>query len=178
MARKRLGWFSCIVILLLVGCQLEKQDANSITGSGIISQTENIEDYLVTNIGISAFGGKVFCAYEPLNVEQGVEGKLYLWTLCQEYYLEQESLIPGSGVSCPVVLRIQEKNDHYEVVGHLAPRNGTYYGPDVRATFPQSTWRQILSQGDDQVNLYNYRANELEKATEIQARSYYGFGVP
>ena len=178
MARKRLGWFSCIVILLLVGCQLEKQDANSITGSGIISQTENIEDYLVTNIGISAFGGKVFCAYEPLNVEQGVEGKLYLWTLCQEYYLEQESLIPGSGVSLPVALRIREQDGPYEIIDHLVPRNGTHYGPDVRATFPQSTWSQIMPRGEDGINQYNYRANRLEEEAEAKARSYYGIGTP
>ena len=141
-------------------------------------QVENIEDYLVINIGISAFGGKVFCAYEPLNAEQGVEDKIYLWALCQEYYLEQESLMPGTGVSLPVALQIQEKNGHYEVIDHIVPRDGTYYGPDVQATFPRSTWSQIMPQGDDEINQYNYRVNELEKDTEMQARSYYGIGVP
>ena len=73
---------------------------------------------------------------------------------CQEYYLEQESLTPSSGVSLPVALQVQEKNGHYEIMSHLFPRDGTYYGPDVRATFPQSTWSQIMPQGEDEVNQY------------------------
>ena len=88
MARKKQWWLSFIVLILLVVCQPEKHGDSSITASGNIPKVENIEDYLVTNIGISAFGGKVFCAYEPLNVEQGAGGKIYLWALCLEYYLE------------------------------------------------------------------------------------------
>ena len=168
MARKKQWWLSFIVVILLVGCQPEKHDDSSITASGNIPQVENIEDYLVTNIGISGFGGEVFCAYEPLNAEQGAEGKIYLWALCLEYYLEQGSLIPGSGVSSPVALRIQEKNGHYEVIGHLVPRDGTYYGPDVRAVFPQSAWSQI----------YYYRGSKLEEDTEMKARLYYGISTP
>lgn len=178
MVRKRLWRLLCIAIILLVGCQLKEKDDNSISASKDISQVENIEDYLVTNIGISAFDGKVFCAYEPLNAEQGAESKIYLWALCQEYYLEQGSLTPGSGVSLPVALQIQEKNGRYEVIDHLVPRDGTYYGPDVQATFPQSTWSQIMPQNDDEINQYNYRANELEKDTEMQARAYYGIDIP
>jgi hypothetical protein len=179
MVRKRLRWLSFIAIILLVGCQPTKeQDDNLIAASGNILQVENIEEYLVTNIGISAFGGEVFCAYKPLNAVQGAEGKVYLWVLCHEYYLEQETLTPGSGISLPVALQIQKRNGHYEIIGHLDPRDGTYYGRDVRATFPQSTWSQIMPQGEDEINQYNYHANELEKDTEMQARSYYGIGVP
>ena len=133
-----------MVIIFLVGCQSEKQDYSAMTASGSISQIESIEDYLVTNVGISAFGGKVFCADKPLDGVQGVEGKKYLWALCQEYYLEQGSLKLGSGVSLPVALRIREQDGHYEVIDHLVPRDGAYYGPDVRATFPQSTWAQVI----------------------------------
>ena len=168
MARKKLWWLSFIVVILLVGCQPEKHDDSSITASGNIPRVENIEDYLVTNIGISAFGGEVFCAYEPLKTEQGVEGTIYIWALCLEYYLEQGSLIPGSGVSSPVALRIQEKNGHYEVIGHLVPRDGTYYGPDVRAIFPPGAWSQI----------YYYRGSKLEEDTEMKARLYYGISTP
>ncbi|MFC2030489.1 hypothetical protein ACFLWA_07170 [Chloroflexota bacterium] len=178
MARRRSWWLSLILIILLVGCQSERQDDSSMTASGNISQIVDIEDYLVTNVGISAFGGEVFCAYKPLDVVQGVEGKMYLWVLCQEYYLEQESLIPGSGVSLPVAVRIQEKDGHYEIVEHLVPRDGAYYGPDVRATFPESTWSQIMPRGEDGISQYNYRANTLEEETEEKARSYYGIGTP
>lgn len=178
MVRKKLWRFSFIAAILLIGCQSEKLENSSIASTKTISQVENIEDYLITNIGISAFGGEIFCAYEPLNAEQGAESKIYLWTLCQEYYLEQESLIIGSGVSLPVVLRIQEKYGHYEVTDHLAPREGTYYEPDVRATFSQSTWSQILPQSNDEIQQYNYRVEKLQKDTEMQARSNFDMSMP
>ena len=174
MSRRRLWWLSYFMIILLVGCRSEEQDNSLIIASGDILQVENIGDYLVTNVGVSTFGGEVFCAYETLNGMKGADGKIYVWALCQEYYLEQESLILGSGVSSPVALRIQEKNGHYEVIDHLVPRDGIYYGSDVQATFPENTWSQILPQGYDGINQYNYRANELEKDIEMQARSYYG----
>jgi hypothetical protein len=177
MARKR-AVVALIVIVLLVGCQPDEQDGRSITASRSISRVKNIEGYLVANVGISAFGGEVFCAYEPLNAVQVAKGKIYLWALCQEYYLEQELLIPGSGVSIPVALRIQEKNGHYEIMGHVVPRDGTYYGPDVRATFPRSTWHQIMPRSEDEMNQYSYRVNRLEQDVEMKARSHYGVGMP
>ena len=164
----KLWWLSFIVVILLVGCGSDNHDDISTTDSEYILQVENIEDYLDTTIGISAFGGEVFCAYEPLKTEQGFEGTIYIWALCLEYYLEQGSLMTGSGISLPVALRIQGKNGQYEVVGHLVPRDGTYYGPDVRSIFPPSIWSQI----------YDYRGSKLEEYTEVKARLYYGIDAP
>jgi hypothetical protein len=178
MVSKKLWRLSFIAVILLTGCQSGKHEDRSIAASEIISQVENIKDYFVTNIGITGFSGEVFCSYEPLNTEQGANSKIYLWALCQEYYLEQGALIPGSGISLPVSLRIQVKNDHYQVTDHLAPRDGTYYGPDVQAIFPPSTWSQILPKGKNEINQYSYRANKLEKVTKMQAKSYFGIGEP
>jgi hypothetical protein len=164
---------SLSLIVILVGCRSARYDDAPASIPGEIPRVENVEDYLAANIGTSAFGGNVFCAYEPLNAPQGAEGKVYLWVLCQEYVLEQMALVDGSGVSLPVVLLIQEKNGHSEAVGHLVPRDGAHYGPDVRAMFPPSAWSQIMPQGEDGINYYNRRADRLGKETETKARSYY-----
>jgi hypothetical protein len=162
-----------VIVIMLVGCQSARNDDAPASIPEEIPGVENVEDYLAANVGTSAFGGNVFCVYEPLNAPQGAEGKIYLWALCREYVLEQTSLVAGSGVSLPVVLLIREKNDHREVVGHLVPRNGTHYGPDVRATFPPSAWPQIMPQGEDGIYSYNRRADRLGKEAEAKARLYY-----
>lgn len=178
MTRKRQQWFLCIVLILLVGCQPKEQNNNTVTVFENILQVENIQDYLVRNIGISAFRGKVFCVYEPLDAEQGAEGKIYLWALCQEYYLKQEVLKIGSGASLPVALQVREENGHYEIIDHTVPQDGAYYRPDVRIIFPRSTWSQIMPQGEEEISQYNDRASELEEETEMQARLYYGILMP
>jgi hypothetical protein len=164
----KLWWLIFIASVLLVGCGSDNHEEFSIIDSEYILQVENIEKYLDTVIGISAFGGEVFCAYEPLKTEQGVEDTIFIWALCMEYYLEQDSLMIGSGISLPVALRIQGKNGQYKVIDHLMPRNGTYYGPDVRSIFPPSTWSQI----------FDYDGSKLEEEAEVRARLHYGIGAP
>lgn len=178
MVRKKLWWFTFIMMVLLIGCQSNRQENSLLPTSGIIPLVENIEAYLVKNIGLSASGGKIFCAYAPLDAIQGSENKIFLWVLCQEYYLEQEGLVLGSGISLPVALRIQVKNNHFEIVDHILPRDGAYYGPDVRDTFPQSTWSQILPQREDEIYQSNDRVDELETEIDMKARSYYGIETP
>jgi len=140
-----------------------------------ILQSDTLEGYLVDHVGISGFGGEVFCAFEPLDAVQGVDGKVYLWVLCQEYYLEQEALNRGSGVSLPVALCIQEIDGRYEITDSILPRDGTYFGSDVQDAFPECTWAQIMPRSVEEIHQYNHRANKLESETEMKARSYYGF---
>jgi hypothetical protein len=172
MMTKRMGWFTFILILLLAGCTPGEYD--EIKLSGHIEQVENIESYLATHIGISGFGGEVVCAYEVLNAEQGEEGKMYVWAMCLEYYLEQDELTLGSGISAPVALEIDQITDHYEIVGHVTPRDGTFFGQDVRASFPKSALSQIMPESEDEIDAYNYRAERLEQEIEEKARAHFG----
>jgi len=167
----RLAWCAFILILLLVACQSNQQ--NSANSFGGIEQVENIEAYLETNIGLSGFGGEVFCDYEPLNAEQGEGDNIYLWAMCLEYYLKQGKLTLGSGISLPVVLQIERINDHYEIVRHLSPGDGSFFGQDVRVSFPKSAWPQIMPESEDDISEYNSRAERLEKKIEEKARYYY-----
>lgn len=170
MIKNKLLWLGLISILLVTACQNQAQPESSANTSLALMLEDSITDYLVTNIGITSFGGEAFCAYELLDAEPATEGNLYIWALCQEYDVEHGSLTTGSGISLPVALQTQAKNDHYEIIGHLVPGDGTYYGPDVRAIFPKSSWPQIMPQDEDEINQYNSRANKLMQDTLMQAR--------
>lgn len=173
MIKKKLLWIGLISILLVTACQNQAQPEPSANTSLALMLDDSITDYLVTNIGITSFGGETFCAYELLNAARATEGNIYIWALCLEYYSEQGSLATGSGISLPVALQTQKKNDHTEIIGHLVPRDGTYYGPDVRAIFPNSSWPQIMPRNEDEINQYNSRANELQEETRMQAGETY-----
>jgi hypothetical protein len=44
--------------------------------------------HAVMNMGVSGFEDGVFCTYTLLSAVQGMEDKVYLWALCQDYYLD------------------------------------------------------------------------------------------
>ncbi len=167
-----------LLLILPTGCQPKARGTDAVTPSVSISQVEHVDEYLATNVGTSSFGGEVFCASEPLDADQGAGGEMYLWVYCMEYYPEEGSLVRGSGVSVPVALHIEERDGHYEITDHRLPRDGEYYGPNVRDIFPESTWSQIMPQTDEERERYNDRAKRLEEEAERRARSHYDMGMP
>ncbi len=178
MIKKRSCRLLFLALLLLAGCQ-QARETDAVTASPVtISQVKDIEGYLCANIGTSLHGGEVFCAYEPLDAQQRAGGEIYLWVYCIEYYPQEGSLARGSGVSLPVALQIEEKDGRYAVTDHRVPRDGQYYGPDVRDIFPQSAWPQIMPQTDEERAQYNERARRLGEEVERRARSHYDMGTP
>ncbi|MFP3896724.1 MAG: hypothetical protein ACLFV5_07820 [Anaerolineales bacterium] len=177
MMKKRMCWLLLVAILLFAGCR-QTRETDAKTPPGTISQVKDIEGYLCANIGTSSHGGEVFCAYEPLDADQGAGGEIYLWVYCMEYYPQEGSLARGSGVSVPVALQIEEKDGRYTVTDHRVPRDGQSYAPDVRDIFPQSAWSQIMPQTDEERAQYNERARTLGEEVERRARSHYDLGTP
>ena len=165
-----------ILWITLAACQVSGPATGPLAVSGHAIPPESIRAYLVASLGISAYGGEVFCAYEPLDAQQGLEGRLYLWVLCQEYGVRQGVIQPGSGISLPVVLLVQVQGGSPVFMGHRAPGDGAAYGPDVRMLFPSSTWHQIAPQDETDIRGYNARAERLERQTEMQAEGYFGEG--
>lgn len=132
---------------------------------------QTIKDYLASHVGISAFGGKLFCAYEKLGAsEDTASPRLFIWALCQEYYGEK-SLDRGSGLSLPVVLFLQKAGSAFTITSSKIPGNGTLYGKDVKTLFPQDTWDSIF--GTD-VNIKNLRNQTLSYDTEGDALTFFG----
>jgi hypothetical protein len=143
-----------------------------------VLSNDEINDYLKVNIGKTSFGGEAFCAFTPLNNDRGGNGFIYLWILCQEYYLNQETLSEGTGLSLPVSLQLQDQNGHYIIIDHFTPRDGSYYGPDVKRLFPENTWDLIFPEYQDAVSKYNYRSSQLNQDVKRQAMSYFDVIFP
>ena len=178
LARKTPYGLSLVLVLLLLGCRSVRQRDTTLAALRSTLDAADIESYLATGVGISGFGGRVFCAYEPLDAQQAASGKLFIWALCQEYYVEEGALALGSGLSLPVELLLEEKNGGKKIVGHAVPRDGAYFGRDVRATFPRSTWSQIMPRSRQDRAEYNDRASQLAGDAEMSARLHYGIKAP
>ena len=174
----RSQWWSLlpIVSLLLVGCIRAGEYPGEISVSDGESHTGEVEAYLEANVGIASFGGQVFCAHEVLDAQQSADRQLFLWALCLEYKLEQGVLQPGSGVSGPVMLQLEEQGE-LNIVSFSVPRDGAYYGPDIRAIFPRGTWDQILPRGKDGTARHNERVGRLQAAISERVERHFSVGT-
>lgn len=166
------------MVALMVGCQ-NTPTANNPQENQIDPplQGEEIKTYLANQLGEVAFGGKVFCAYEVLATEQKEkETALYLWVLCQEFYQDDQQLKLGTGMSLPVAVFLEHKEDHWQISEHKIPQDGLAYGEDIKTIFPESIWPKITPGTDEEINEYNHRINILETETEEAAKVYFASG--
>ncbi|MCM3666586.1 hypothetical protein M3204_19375 [Mesobacillus subterraneus] len=130
-----------LLILLLAGC----------SQSGSIAVTEKdkqeIERYIRQEVMSPNFGGEIFSAYEILGSDEN-KGELYLWALIQEYYKEGTGIEQGTGMSVPMVLKIDQSKDSFEVISHTLPRDGSLYAEDIKNLFPYLAGRKALDHPD------------------------------
>src|SRR5438876_11088059 len=87
----------------LMSCHAQQLSSEMLTAHQreLAAQLKNVtKDYLVTKIGMSALGGKVFCEYKVLDLEENGENiNEYVYTICQEYYLKGNGqLEKGTGI--------------------------------------------------------------------------------
>ena len=133
-----------------------------------------IKSYLVQNIGITAYGGNVYCAYEPLvEPHKGQNSSpvyIYLWTLCQEYYWDGQELQKGTGSSIPVAIELIKAPGGYQFNSYKVPGDGAFFPKDVRALFPPSTWNEIMPANQEDVDACNARSDQLEAEIEAEAK--------
>ncbi|HBU70332.1 MAG TPA: hypothetical protein DEE98_08135 [Elusimicrobia bacterium] len=79
---------------------------------------DDLSEYLSSNIGITSFGGKVFCSYKSLGSrDSGGTTEKYLWALCQEFYLENGVLKKGAEKSAPIILDAARSVNDYKITG-------------------------------------------------------------
>ena len=129
---------------------------------------KSIQDYLIQKIGATSFGGKVFSAYQIIGTEQaGQVIHIYLWTLVQEYYVEQGSLKDGTATSEPVVLFVEMQDGRYRIVDYKDAGEGYQY---LTKNFPPN----IISLINEPAAEYNLRVDHLSDETKKQAETYFG----
>jgi hypothetical protein len=130
-----------LLILLLAGC----------SQSGSIAVTEKdkqeIKRYIRQEVMSPNFGGEIFSAYEILESDEN-KGELYLWALIQEYYKEGTGIEQGTGMSVPMVLKIDQNKDSFKVISHTLPRDGSLYAEDIKNLFPYLAGRKALDHPD------------------------------
>lgn len=112
---------------------------------------------------------KYYCCadYDILGIEEKSDRiTVYMWVLYGEY-LNENGLEMMSGNHIPTVITV-EKKEEYQLVEYWEPRDGEYYGTDIRAKFPKQLWAKAL---DSQRNIAKQSAI-LEK----KAKEYFGIG--
>jgi hypothetical protein len=130
--------------------------------------SEVVKEYLVQKEGASAYGGKVFCAYQVMGTGQaGPVIQLYLWAFVQEYYVEQTVLKEGSASSLPVVLVLKMQAGKYQIIDFKDAGEGYQY---LRVNFP--AW--ILPRIQLPAAAYNLRVARLSDETHRAAGRYFG----
>jgi len=128
--------------------------------------TDVTKTYLVAHVGMASFGGKAFCAYKVLNIEQRNEELTeYVYTVCMEYYLKSGTLEQGTGLGLPVALVLRREGPGYVVVSHQSAGDGGYVRA-VERIFPKKTHEEILGAGS------TYTSWKVE--VEDEAKKYFG----
>ncbi|HBB96534.1 MAG TPA: hypothetical protein DC054_14195 [Blastocatellia bacterium] len=131
--------------------------------------TKVTTSYLNQKIGVAGFGGKPFCGYKLLDVEENEKGIFeYLDVLCQEYYLKGNGkLEKGTGIMQPVALTITKSNGDFQIVKHEVPRDGDGFNPDIEALFPKKAQQEIRS------DLRNGWGQSILSQLTVEAAKYY-----
>lgn len=114
-----------------------------------------VAKYLSDNVSIVGFGGDSYCASEWLG---GDENYWYLFTHCQEYYLEQKLQKQGTGTMSYLRLKIVDD----KIVAHDAPRDGAANAADILTLFPND----IVEIIQDEQSMRLLRTKLLEKINE------------
>ncbi|MGE6490351.1 hypothetical protein ACQKD4_01490 [Exiguobacterium sp. NPDC077395] len=106
----------------------------TLTQSVDVDQNE-LERYLTAEVMSPNFGGDVYASYHILGTST-TRQEVYVWALLQEYYPNHQQLERGTGMSVPIVLRIDQSTGVSRIVDHTLPRDGSYYPSDLHTLFP------------------------------------------
>jgi hypothetical protein len=165
---------SKLVILLsaivCISCQQQEIGLNKTEVSlESFSALQSIKDYLHQKVASKGFNGKIYCEYDVLDAEiAGVNGKLYLWAFCQEYYHKDQKLEAGTGGSFPVVLTIRQENNQVEVISHQKPRDGSLYAIDMPVMFSKKALAIISVDPKEQNKRVVRMQNQIKQLAGIK----------
>jgi hypothetical protein len=98
----------------------------------------------------------------------GINGKLYLWALYQEYYRKGQRLEAGTGGSFPVVLKIRQENNQVEAIGHQKPRDGSLYATDMPVMFSKKALAIIATDPKEQNKRVVKMQNQIKQSAGIK----------
>jgi hypothetical protein len=103
-----------------------------------ISFTDNqvITQYLQTNVAVKSHEGTAVCAYKILALNEPQPQRLYLLSLCQEYYEKSGQKVPGTGIVIPVALNLTWTDSSFSIQSHTVPESGSKFSSSMKQIFP------------------------------------------
>jgi hypothetical protein len=165
MIKRLLQLSFAISLAAMTGCRKSRPELTAEQKRVAEATEEVVDTYLAANVGMSGSGGKVFCAHEVLDVEsRGERVSEYVFAICQEYTVRNESLREGTGVGIPAALEMERRGQAYQVIAHQVPGDSPRYAGDVERIFPEKTHDEIF---------YGDRKGLIE-ALEKKAKANYG----
>jgi len=111
-------------------------------------------------------GSENICIFEHLSPEDSLF-PLALWVRCGEFILKDDQPYETSGVSLPVLVDYPNHFSFYdpEKMTYRVPRDGSLYGEDIRAIFPEGVHDKIFeypsSHSDINKLLFNKASKKL-----------------
>lgn len=108
------------------------------------------------------FGGENISAFEIL-ASNRKKGELYIWAYIQEYYKKGEGIEEGTGMSVPMVLKLDQSGKSFKVRSHTMPRDGSFYADDIKNLFPKLAEKKALNYPSGDIN-------KLMKEAEDEAK--------
>lgn len=158
-----------VAVPIFFNCQAKKENVKK-NSFKTITLEDAVQNYLENNFRNPQRGGKVFCAFDVFGTEK-INGKtsVFLWTLCQEFYLEDDKLKFGASVSLPLVLLSKMSKQGYKIVGHREPTDGAGHSQSIKRIFPKKYLKNIHPEG----NGYNERTHRLSAEAKTRAMLFY-----
>lgn len=116
--------------------------------SSILSSQElaAIEKGIIDKIGFKSYGGELYCVYTILGHDECSTGTKVVYMLAEtgEFVESGGTIREKSGALCPVVIKLRDQ----KLVSSETPRDGGYFGDDVRRLFPSHLLPDVFQMGE------------------------------
>ncbi|RHW36008.1 hypothetical protein D1B31_18135 [Neobacillus notoginsengisoli] len=150
-----------IILLLFTGCSKNQGEPYSLSDK----DRENINSYLELNFFNPRLkNGKIISVFDVLGSNKN-QNEIYVWILIEEVYIEGGQVKRTTGLSQPLVIKVEEENGEIIVKGNKSPRDGEKFNSDINNLFPVKI-REIIS---------TYNKEHLEKQLEDKIKMRYQF---
>lgn len=113
------------------------------------------------------FGGKVFCVYKIFGHEidnEKMNLNIYTQVFCEEYYLKNDEVTLGGGVSSPAKITFTVRNEELELQSIYFPKNGQEYLGSLKEIFPEKYYNLVIVFAD---------ISSLSPQPSLQAENYF-----
>ena len=128
-----------LILFIFGGCSETPKDA-----SNTLKISQEYLDTETNDISAPNQKGKMYIAFKVFGTDSN---KIYLWMLKYEYLDQGKELT--NGVSIPVVLSIESKDDKIEIKSHKYPKDGAEYSKSLKKLFPKIVIEKMNNNHND-----------------------------